>query len=148
MPQGNTLLAGTVAENLRLVNPAVTEEEMIAALEDACAWDFVRQLPGGLHGRLGEGGKGLSEGQAQRIAIARALVRKAAVMLLDEVTSALDFETEQKVLANLMRRGVTCVAATHRHSVLGVCSRVYRVRDGGVELLDPEDVQKILNLDM
>lgn len=148
VPQGNTILSGTVAENLRLVNPEVTEQEMIAALEDACAWEFVRELPGGLNSTLGEGGKGLSEGQAQRIAIARALVRKAPVMLLDEVTSALDMETEQRVLSNLTRRGVTCIAATHRPSVLGLCSRVYRVRDGGVELLAPEEVQRIMSMDM
>lgn len=144
VPQGNTVLSGTIAENLRLVNSKVTEEEMIAALEDACSWEFVKELPGGVYGTIGEGGKGLSEGQAQRIAIARALVRKAPVMLLDEVTSALDFETEQKVLHNLMRRGVTCIAATHRPSVLGLCSRVYRVRDGGVELLSREAVELLM----
>lgn len=148
VPQGNTVLSGTIAENLRLVNPDVTEAEMIEALEDACAWEFVRELPGGLYGTIGEGGKGLSEGQAQRISIARALVRSAPVMLLDEVTSALDFDTEQRVLANLTRRGVTCIAATHRPSVLGMCSRVYRVRDGGVELLDQESVQKMMSLDI
>lgn len=148
VPQGNTALSGTIAENLRLVNPGVTEKEMIGALEDACAWEFVKELPGGLNSTIGEGGKGLSEGQAQRIAIARALVRKAPVLLLDEVTSALDLQTEQKVLANLMRRGVTCIAATHRPSVLGLCSRVYRVRDGIVEQLSAEEVRKLTALDM
>ncbi len=147
VPQGNTVLSGTIAENLRLVNPKVTEEEMIAALEDACAWEFVKELPGGLYGTIGEGGKGLSEGQAQRIAIARALVRRAPVMLLDEVTSALDYDTEQRVLQNLMRRGVTCIAATHRPSVLGLCSRVYQVRGGGVELLSGDEIQQLRNLD-
>jgi ABC-type multidrug transport system fused ATPase/permease subunit len=83
VPQGNTIIAGTVAENLRLVNPEATEAEMITALEDACAWEFVRELPRGIHSTIGEGGKGLSEGQAQRIAIARALVRRAPVLLLD-----------------------------------------------------------------
>ena len=68
-------------------------------------------------------------------------------MLLDEVTSALDYGTEQRVLANLTRRGVTCIAATHRPSVLSQCSRVYRVRDGGVEMLSPEEVQGIINMD-
>lgn len=135
VPQGNTLLAGTVAENLRLVNEQATEEEMIAALTDACAWEFVSQMPQGIHSRLGEGGKGLSEGQAQRIAIARALLRHAPVMLLDEVTSALDYDTEQKVLHNLMHRGVTCIVATHRPSVLSLCSRIYRVQDGRVTLV-------------
>lgn len=144
VPQGNTVLAGNIASNLQLVNPLATEEEMQAALEDACAWEFVKEMPGGLYAFIGEGGKGLSEGQAQRIAIARALVRRAPVLLLDEVTSALDHDTEQKVLANLMRRGVTCVTATHRSSVLGLCSRVYQVRGGSVELLREEDIQKLM----
>ena len=135
VPQGNTVLAGTVAENLQLVNPEVTEEQMIEALKDACAWDFVSALPRGIHSTVGEGGKGFSEGQAQRIAIARALVRKAPVMLLDEVTSALDYDTEQQVLDNLMRRGVTCIVATHRPSVLKLCDAVYRVGEGRVEAL-------------
>ena len=148
VPQGNTVLAGTVAENLLLVNPKATEAEMIAALEDACAWEFVREMPRGIHSVIGEGGKGLSEGQAQRIAIARALVRRAPVLLLDEVTSALDFETEQKVLSNLTRRGVTCIAATHRPSVLSMCSRVYRVRDGGVEQLSKSEIVYLMNPDM
>lgn len=147
VPQGNTVLSGTIADNLRLVNPKVTEKEMITALEDACAWEFVKELPGGLNAVIGEGGKGLSEGQAQRIAIARALVRNAPVMLLDEVTSALDLDTEQRVLNNLMWRGVTCITATHRPSVLGLCSRVYRVRSGGVELLEREEIQRLMNLE-
>lgn len=147
VPQGNTVLSGSIADNLRLAAPGADEEEMIRALKDACAWEFVQSLPGGLYGTIGEGGKGLSEGQAQRIAIARALVRRAPVMLLDEVTSALDLDTEQRVLANLIRRGVTCIAATHRPSMLSLCSRVYRVRDGSVELLSPEEIQQIITTD-
>lgn len=145
VPQGNTLLAGTVADNLRLVREDVSEEEMIAALQDACAWEFVQELPQGLHSPIGEGGKGLSEGQAQRIAIARALLRKAPAMLLDEVTSALDQETEKQVLQNLMRRGVTCIVTTHRPSVLNHCARAYRVHDGQVELLSPEKIHKMID---
>lgn len=147
VPQGNTILAGTIAENLRLANHRATEEEMIQALRDACAWEFVRTLPQGIHTYLGEGGKGLSEGQAQRIAIARALIRRAPVLLLDEGTSALDLETEQQVLENIRARGVTCIAATHRSSVLGLCSRVYRVRDGGLSLLTREEVDALLRSD-
>ena len=140
VPQGNTVMAGTIAENLRLVNPDATDEELVAALEDACAWDFVRELPQGIHSYVGEGGKGFSEGQAQRIAIARALIRHAPVMLLDEATSALDYTTEQRVLENLMNRGVTCIVTTHRTSVLSMCADCYRVRDGGVEKLSDAEV--------
>ena len=147
VPQGNTVLAGSIAENLRLVNHHVTEEQMVKALQDACAWDFVRQLPRGIHSPIGEGGKGFSEGQAQRIAIARALVRNAPVMLLDEVTSALDLETEHQVLKNLTSRGVTCIVATHRPSVLALCARVYRVSDGTVQQLSAEQIQAIQNFD-
>lgn len=147
VPQGNTVLAGTIAENLRLVNPEVTEKQMIDALKDACAWDFISSLPNSIHSEVGEGGKGFSEGQAQRIAIARALVRKAPVMLLDEVTSALDYETERQVLSNLMRRGVTCIVATHRPSVLNLCAEVYRVSDGNVEALTAEQVRELIGQD-
>ena len=146
VPQGNTVLEGTVAENLRLVNPDATEEELISALKDACAWDFVEKLPLGIHSLIGEGGKGLSEGQAQRIAIARALVRRAPVMLLDEATSALDRDTEKRVLENLAARGVTCITATHRISVLNLCSRVYRVHDGGVERLSRGEIENLLTI--
>ena len=140
VPQGNTLLAGTIAENLRLVNPDATDQELIAALEGACAWDFVAQMPGTIHAKLGEGGLGLSEGQAQRIAIARALMRKAPAMLLDEITSALDMETEQRVLTYLMNLGVTCIVSTHRPSVLTMCTRAYRVEDGRITQLSEEEI--------
>jgi ABC-type bacteriocin/lantibiotic exporter with double-glycine peptidase domain len=141
VPQGNTVLEGSVADNLRLVNPDVTEEEMIDALRDSCAWDFLGTA--GLESRIGEGGRGLSEGQAQRIAIARALVRKAPVLLLDEATSALDRDTEQRILENLARRGVTCITATHRMSVLKLCSRVYRIHDGGIEQLTAREIDNL-----
>ena len=143
VPQGNTVLAGTIAENLRLVNHQATDEQLIQALKDACAWEFVSALPLGIHSPIGEGGKGFSEGQAQRIAIARALDRKAPILLLDEVTSALDLDTEQQVLKNLMSRGVTCLVATHRPSVLSLCSRVYKVSDGSVTELTPAQIQAL-----
>lgn len=140
VPQGNTMIAGTVAENLLLAREDGTEADMVAALKDACAWDFVSELPQGIHTHIGEGGKGLSEGQAQRLAIARALMRSAPVMLLDEVTSALDQETERQVLHNLMRRGVTTVVITHRMSVLNLCSGAYRVQGGRVYPLRPDEL--------
>ena len=133
VPQGNTIIAGTVAENLRLGKEDASDEELRSALEAACAWEFVKELPQGMDTPIGEGGKGLSEGQAQRISIARALIRSAPVLLLDEVTSALDKDTEQRVLENLTNRGVTTLLTTHRLSVLDRCARVYRVEDGKVE---------------
>lgn len=135
VPQGNTIIAGTVAENLTLGKENASREELQGALEAACAWEFVKELPLGMDTPIGEGGKGLSEGQAQRIAIARALVRSAPVLLLDEVTSALDRETEQRVLENLTGRGVTTLLTTHRLSVLDRCATVYRVEDGKVEIM-------------
>ncbi len=143
VPQGNTVIAGTVAENLRLGHEDASDEDIIAALEDACAWEFVKELPLGIHSPIGEGGKGLSEGQAQRLSIARALLRRAPVMLLDEVTSALDPATEQRVLSNLTNRGVTTIVTTHRPSVLHQCSRAYRVENGQVTQLTPDQIQAL-----
>lgn len=143
VPQGNTLLAGSIAQNLRMVNPGASDGEIIAALEGACAWEFVSQMPGTIHAKLGDGGLGLSEGQAQRIAIARALMRKAPAMLLDEITSALDLETEQKVLQYLMNLGVTCIVSTHRPSVLTMCTRAYRVEDGRISQLSDEEIGQL-----
>ena len=102
VPQGNTVLSGTIADNLRLVRPQATEEELEQALRLACAWDFVSRLPEGLHASVGERGRGLSEGQAQRLAIARAILKDAPVLLLDEATSALDVATERQVLRNIV----------------------------------------------
>ena len=118
-------------------------EELEEALKIACAWEFVNQFPEGLEHRLSAGGRGVSEGQAQRLAIARALVRKAPVLLLDEVTSALDRETEQRVLQNLVRRGLTTVVITHRLSVLGLCGGAYRVEGGKVTALTAEELAEL-----
>jgi ABC-type bacteriocin/lantibiotic exporter with double-glycine peptidase domain len=126
-----------------MVKEDANEEELTEALQLACAWDFVSQLPEGIHSPVGERGRGLSEGQAQRIAIARALVRKAPVLLLDEMTSALDTETERQVLKNLMNRGVTCIVATHRPAVLNLCHRVYRVSEDSLRLLTEAEIQAL-----
>ena len=134
VPQGNTLLAGSIAENLSIAKEGASREEMKTALEMACAWEFVKKLPEGLETKLGERGKGLSEGQSQRIAIARALLRNAPVILLDEATSALDEETEEKLLKNILEKAPekTCIVTTHRPGVLRLCRRVYRVEDGKI----------------
>ncbi len=134
VPQGNSVFAGTVAENLRLVNPDATDEELKQVLEVACAWDFVEQLPNGLNHMLRAGGRGISEGQAQRLAVARALLRKAPVLLLDEATSAMDVAMEGRLLENLRASGLvrTCILVTHRPGSTAFCNRAYEIRDGVV----------------
>ena len=120
IPQGNTLLSGTIRSNLQLAAPSATEEEMKAALETAMA-QFVFELPEGLDTPCGEIGSGLSEGQAQRIAIARALLRPGGVLILDESTSALDPETEKQLLENLHRQYLgrkTVLFISHREAAL------------------------------
>lgn len=124
VPQGNTLFSGTVRDNLRLGRPEATEDEMLQALHTACA-DFVMERPEGLDTLCGELGAGLSEGQAQRIAIARALLRKGHILLLDEATSALDPATEQQLLQNLGQRTTaaqTILCITHRPAVAEFCT--------------------------
>lgn len=131
VPQGNTMFSGTIAENMRNVKEDATDDEIIAALKLACAWDFVEKLPDGIDSVIMERGGGFSEGQAQRLSIARALLRKSPILLLDEATSALDMDTEKSVLKNIMEDDYprTCILTTHRPSVLDYCTRVYEVRD-------------------
>lgn len=140
VPQGNTLMSGTIADNLRVVKEDATEEEIKQALETACAWEFVQKMPDGIHSLLGTRGRGVSEGQAQRISIARAMLRDAPILLLDEATSALDVATERQVLRNIMHRhpNKTCIVTTHRPSVLNLCQRIYRVIDTKVTQLDEQ----------
>ncbi len=140
VPQGNTILTGTIAENMRMVKEDATDEEIIEALKVACAWDFVEKLPNTINTNVGERGRGLSEGQAQRIAIARAILRDAPILLLDEATSALDVTTERTVLRNIVQQhpNKTCIVTTHRPSVLNLCQRVYRVMQTKVTQLSEE----------
>lgn len=145
VPQGNTMLAGTIAENMRMVKEDAADEEIILALKTACAWDFVEKLPEGINNPVGERGRGLSEGQAQRIAIARAVLRDAPVLLLDEATSALDVTTERKVLRNIIQQhpNKTCIVTTHRPSVLNMCQRVYRVMETKVTELSEDESSRM-----
>ena len=130
VPQGNSVFSGTIRENLQLVRPEATDAEMEQALKIACAWDFVSRFPEGMDHRLGAGGRGLSEGQAQRLAIARALLRGAPILLLDEATSGLDIVTERQLLENLRSCGLlrTCILVTHRPESARFCSRTYEIR--------------------
>ena len=128
VPQGNTLLSGTIRSNLYLGNPAASEEQMWQALQYAAA-DFVKQFPGGLDTPCGEKGGGLSEGQAQRIAIARALLRDCPILILDEATSALDPDTEQRVIEHLINLTPkrTIIMVTHRLSAAERCAQTLRL---------------------
>ncbi len=125
VPQGNTLFSGTVRDNLLLARPDATEEELKEALHLACA-DFVMEMTEGLDTTLGEYGSGLSEGQAQRIGIARALLLRGSILLLDESTSALDVDTELRLLENITRwmsPNETLLFVTHRPAVVEFCNQ-------------------------
>lgn len=127
VPQGNTLLSGTIRDNLRMGRLDATDQEMMQALQTACA-GFVSELPHGLETSCSEAGGGLSEGQAQRIAIARALLRNRSIMLFDEATSALDPETERQLLANVLKDSdKTIIFVTHRMAVTDYCDQTLTI---------------------
>ena len=127
VPQGNTLMSGTIRENLSLGNTEASDEDMESALRMACA-DFVFQLPEGIDSSCSESGGGLSEGQAQRISIARALLRSGSVMLFDEATSALDPDTERQLLKNILANSnKTIIFITHRPAVVDYCDQTLRL---------------------
>ena len=146
VPQGNTVLSGTIAENMRMVREDATDDEIISALKTACAWEFVSALPDGINSELSDNGRGLSMGQNQRISIARALLRHAPIVLLDEATSALDIDTEREVLHNIVRRepNKTYIISTHRPSILNQASRVYKIVDSRIVQLSRSEVEAIL----
>lgn len=146
VPQGNTIFSGTIAENMRMVKQDATDTEIVEALKAACAYDFVNRLPDGINSKVGERGSGFSEGQAQRLSIARALLRKSPILLLDEATSALDVFTERQVLRNIMNMGYarTCIVTTHRPSVLTMCDKVYKIDSGVVCDIDDKEVNMLI----
>lgn len=147
VPQGNTMLSGTIKENMQLIAPEATDEEIIDALKQSCAYDFVQKLPDGIYHNIGESGVGFSEGQNQRLAIARAILRKTPILLMDEATSALDVATERKVLSNIMQKDNkrTCILTTHRPSVLSACDRVYRISDTKVTVINEAEIEQLMN---
>ena len=140
VPQGNTVFAGTIADNMRMVKPDASDDEIMTALRLACADSFVSKLTDGINSRIGEVGGGLSEGQAQRIAVARALLQQAPVLILDEATSALDEATERRMLENIRTDGgvKTCIMITHRSATAAMCSRRYELNGTALRLLERE----------
>ncbi|MBR0463693.1 MAG: ABC transporter ATP-binding protein [Clostridia bacterium] len=129
VPQGNTLMSGTLRENLTMFTDAASEAEIAAAVHAACLDDIVTEI--GMYAKLGERGVGLSEGQAQRVAIARALLSKAPILLLDESTSALDEETEARLLRNIdAMRDKTVIIVTHRRAALAICDYTLHIAGG------------------
>ena len=142
VPQGASTVAGTVAENMRMVKEDATDDEIITALKTACAWEFVKELPDGINTYIGTGSHGISEGQAQRISIARAILRDTPILMLDEATSALDSDTENEVLKNITSScpDKTCIVSTHRPSIFALSDRIYRVEDK--KLLDVTETVK------
>lgn len=132
VPQGNTLFSGTIRENITFGTPQATDAEIIEAAKQAYAWEFINKLDDKLDTRIGEKGLGLSEGQAQRIAIARAFLRRKPILILDEATSALDSQTEIDVLESVknLPHQPTCIIITHRPSALEICDRVLKLESG------------------
>ena len=147
VPQGNTLFSGTIEENLRYGNTNATIEEINDSLKKSCAFDFVNNLDDGINTIIGENGVGLSEGQSQRIAIARAFLRKKPILILDEATSSLDSQTELKVLNEIknLSYNPTCVIITHRFSALNICNKVYRLEKGTLFEIPKDSLLEIAN---
>ena len=145
IPQSNTIFNGTISDNLRMLREDATEEEMKQALYAASA-DFVDDLPNGMDEEIFENGQTLSEGQKQRISIARAILADTPVLLLDEATSALDVATENRVLHRMMQYDPlrTVIVTAHRPSVFEMCDRVYKIEGGRFEEINEEQLQEFL----
>lgn len=135
VPQGNLILSGTIRENITFSNDSATEEDIINAAKVAQIWDFIKTLDKGLDTELGEKGLGLSEGQSQRISIARAILHNAPILLLDESTSALDSETEQLLLSAIRRMtDKTCIIVSHKQAAFDICDKVIYIEKKAREL--------------
>lgn len=133
VPQGNQLFSGTIKENITLFNSDISMEDIKKVAEIACANEFIEKLPNGYETLIGQNGMGLSEGQGQRIAIARSLLTGAEFLLLDEATSALDEETEAKVLKNIESlKDKTCIIVTHRKAALKICNKHLYLKDKNI----------------
>lgn len=139
VPQGNLLLSGTLYENITFMSDGKTQEDIDRAIRISCADEFVSELPEGLDTVIGERGMGLSEGQVQRIAIARAILFDAPILLLDEATSALDEATEERLLRNLRELdNRTCIIITHKPAALNVCNKEIRIENKKIKILNTD----------
>ncbi len=142
VPQGNFLLSGTIRENIAFINENATEDEIRKAIDFACA-DFIYALPQQLETVIGEKGLGLSEGQIQRIAIARAILSGAPVILLDEATSALDEETELRLLENIRKLSdKTCILISHKKAANKVCNKEVRIENAKIKVIVNDNKQE------
>ena len=141
VPQGNTLFSGTIRDNLTMFTDHADDARLAEAVRAACLEDLVREV--GMDARLGERGIGLSEGQAQRVAVARALLSDAPILLLDEATSALDEATEAKLLANISAmRDKTVIIVTHRRAALAICDYRLHIENGRMTRVDRVPVRE------
>ncbi len=149
VPQGNTLMSGTIRENMLAGNPCASQYEIRRALECACALEFVQELPQGLDAVLLEKGGTISEGQAQRIAIARAIIKPSVILILDEATASLDMETEQQIVRNLQSkfRNKTCLIITHRPTLLQICDETFCLEDGVLSAISHDIIAKKYDVD-
>ena len=131
VPQGNMIISGTIRDNISLCDKSVNDDDIISAAKTAAIYDFISSLPDGLDTVVSERGQGLSEGQVQRIAIARALLFDAPIILLDEATSALDEATETQLLNNIKTlTDKTIIFITHRNTSLDVCDKILYLSNG------------------
>ena len=133
VPQGNMLISGTIRDNITFINQNASDEEIEQAIRISCSKQFIDELPNGIETVIGEKGLGLSEGQVQRLAIARSLLANAPVILLDEATSALDENTEKEFLQNLKKlKNVTCIIVSHKMAALEICNKKIQIKDGKI----------------
>ena len=150
VPQGNMIMSGTIRENITFCNDKTDESAICNAAKAAGIWEYIKTLPQGLDTMLSERGEGLSEGQIQRIAIARALLNDAPILLLDECTSSLDKETERSVLQNLKKMsGKTIICISHTEAGISCCNRVFRIKNRMLkeEMNGKEDVESTIGID-
>lgn len=133
VPQGNMLISGTIRDNITFINQNASDEEIEQSVRISCSKQFIDELPSGIETVIGEKGLGLSEGQVQRLAIARSLLANAPVILLDEATSALDENTEKEFLQNLKElKNVTCIIVSHKMAALEICNKKIQIKDGKI----------------